>query len=217
MERVERQRSKLTNDTYRHLVDAMVDGTLEPGDRLVQDQLAERLDVSRTPIRDALMRLHSEGVITPTGRRGYVVRQLSPQDVRDNYDARMAIESFAAMRVTEMGEPALSTVRTALDHACAQNVSTAQRSFSANRTLHEAIVRATGNAQLLACFESVWGRALSALIYRNFYIAQTADEFVRSHSALVEVLGEGEPERSRLAMLAHINDGIAHTPASDST
>jgi len=217
MDRIERDRSRLSSDTYRRLVDAMVDGTLQPGDRLVQDQLAEQLDVSRTPVRDALVRLHSEGVIEPTGRRGYVVRRLAPREVLDNYDARMAVESFAAMRVTELGEPAVAQVRVALEAAAQADLSTARRSFAANRDVHEAIVRATANGQLLVCFESVWGRALSEMIYRDFYAAQSADEFVRTHTELVDTLAAGDPERSRLAMIAHIRDGIVHTPASATT
>lgn len=212
MDRIDR--SRLSSDTYQQLVDAMVDGTLRPGDRLVQDQLAEQLDVSRTPVRDALLRLHSEGVIEPTGRRGYVVRRLAPQEVLDNYDARMAIESFAAMRVTELGASAVARVRDALDAVADADLSTARSSFAANRAVHEAIVRATGNGQLLVCFESVWGRALSVMIYRDYYTAEPADEFVRTHGELVATLAAGDPEQSRLAMIAHIQDGIAHTPAS---
>jgi DNA-binding GntR family transcriptional regulator len=214
MEQIRHDRNRLSSDTYQRLVEAMVDGTLAPGDRLVQDQLAERLDVSRTPVRDALMRLHSEGVIVPTGRRGYVVRDLTPNEVRDGYEARMAVESFAAMRVATLGEPAVAQVRAALEHAAAEDLSTPQRSFRANRTFHRAVVRATGNDLLLFCFESIWGGALAMLTYRDYYAAQAVDEFVRSHAPLVDTLAEGDAERARLAAIAHIEDAIAHTPTS---
>ena len=212
MRRIDRERSKLSNDAYRRLIDAMLDGTLAPGERLVQDQLAERLDVSRTPVRDALVRLHSEGIIAPTGRRGYVVTELSPDEVRDNYDARIAIESHAAMRVTERGDSAVGRVRAALEDSAVADFSTARSSFAANRAFHETVVRATENAELLLCCEAVWGRALSVLIYRDYYVASPADEFVRSHGSLVEIFERGDPDGSRRAMIAHIEDGIAHTP-----
>lgn len=216
MDRIERAPSKLANDTYDRLVAALIDGTLAPGDRLVQDQLAEQLDVSRTPVRDALLRLRAEGIITPVGRRGYVVRSLSARDVLDNYDARMAIESYAAARVAARGGSAVAHVQAVLDRETHRAFDTPHASYLANRAIHEAVVRATDNPQLLGCFESVWNRALSGLIYRDFYDAQSADEFVETHVALVDILAAGDPERARLAMIDHIQHGLDQTPARDS-
>jgi DNA-binding GntR family transcriptional regulator len=143
-----------------------------------------------------------------------VVRELTPNEVRDGYEARMAVESFAAMRVAVLGEPAVAQVRAAFDQAAGEDLRSPQQSFYANRTFHEAVVRATENDLLLFCFESIWGRALAMLTYRDYHAAQSTDEFLRSHSSLLEVLAEGDPERARLAAIAHIEDGIAHTPTS---
>lgn len=64
----------LADVAYQRISEALFSGDLEPGSRLVMDQLAEQLDISRTPVRDALARLQREGLIEPTGRRGFVVR-----------------------------------------------------------------------------------------------------------------------------------------------
>ena len=88
VEPIQRSPSRLADEAYERLVDALVQGRVGPGDRLIQDRLAEDLDVSRTPVRDALLRLKEEGVIEPAGRRGYIVRRLSDRDVRDLYGAR---------------------------------------------------------------------------------------------------------------------------------
>jgi GntR family transcriptional regulator of vanillate catabolism len=78
-------------------------GELAPGERLAELTLAERLGVSRTPIRQALPALAREGLLAAAGRRGYVVRSFSPQDVLDAIETRGLLEGLAARRVAERG------------------------------------------------------------------------------------------------------------------
>ena len=78
-------------------------GDLAPGERLAELALAERLGVSRTPIRQALPALAREGLLAAAGRRGYVVRSFSPQDVVDAIETRGLLEGLAARRVAERG------------------------------------------------------------------------------------------------------------------
>ena len=78
-------------------------GELAPGERLAELTLAERLGVSRTPIRQALPALAREGLLAAAGRRGYVVRSFSPQDVVDAIETRGLLEGLAARRIAERG------------------------------------------------------------------------------------------------------------------
>ena len=78
-------------------------GELAPGQRLAEVGLAERLGVSRTPIRQALPALAREGLLSAAGRRGYVVRSFSPQDVLDAIETRGLLEGLAARRIAERG------------------------------------------------------------------------------------------------------------------
>ena len=78
-------------------------GELAPGERLAEVGLAERLGVSRTPIRQALPALAREGLLAAAGRRGYVVRSFSPQDVVDAIETRGLLEGLAARRIAERG------------------------------------------------------------------------------------------------------------------
>lgn len=78
-------------------------GELAPGARLAEVALAERLGVSRTPIRQALPALAREGLLAAAGRRGYVVRSFSPQDVLDAIETRGLLEGLAARRIAERG------------------------------------------------------------------------------------------------------------------
>src|SRR5205814_4834499 len=78
-------------------------GELAPGQRLAELTLAERLGVSRTPIRQALPALAREGLLASAGRRGYVVRSFSPEDVLDAIETRGLLEGMVARRVAERG------------------------------------------------------------------------------------------------------------------
>ena len=78
-------------------------GELAPGERLAEIALAERLGVSRTPIRQALPALAREGLLAAAGRRGFVVRSFSPDDVLDAIETRGVLEGLAARRIAERG------------------------------------------------------------------------------------------------------------------
>jgi DNA-binding GntR family transcriptional regulator len=88
-----------------HLRDLILNGQLAPGERLVQDELAELLGVSRTPVREALHKLASEGLVTFSSYKGASVVEFSPSEVEEIYAVRMALEShaayLAAQKITE--------------------------------------------------------------------------------------------------------------------
>ena len=211
IQRIDRSHSRLAAEVYDRLVEALVQGTVNPGDRLIQDRLAEDLDVSRTPVRDALLRLKEEGVVEPSGRRGYVVRSLSESDVRDLYGARDAVEGHAAALVAGLGEDALVEVRAALTQATARKLRSSRDSFEANRLFHRTVVEVTRNVYLLNFFDAIWGRAISALAYHDFYVHSPHDEFVAEHEALIDELAAGDSDRARRAMTEHIAWGLERT------
>ncbi|MGH2872322.1 MAG: GntR family transcriptional regulator [Solirubrobacteraceae bacterium] len=208
IQRIDRSHSWLAGEVYDRLVEALVQGAVNPGDRLIQDRLAEELDVSRTPVREALLRLKDEGVLEPSGRRGYVVRRLTEADLRDLYGARDAVEGHAAAIIAEVGGAALQAVRDALAQAVARRPRSSREAFDANRLLHRTIVEQTRNAYLLSFFDAIWGRAITAVAYHDFYVRAPHDEFIAEHEALIEQLATGDPTRARRAMVEHIAWGL---------
>jgi DNA-binding GntR family transcriptional regulator len=212
VERIARDRQRLAGDVYERLVTALIDGTLKPGDRLVMDKLAEELDVSRTPIRDAIQRLHAEGIVQPAGRRGFTVRHISESDIFHIYEGRLAIEGYAAGRVAELKGEALALAWKALEVAEAQPITSPAESFEANRVIHRAIVEGSGNPLLLTCFDLSWGLAIAGLVYHDFYVAQPNDRFIDEHRALLQAIADGDETSAREAMVDHIREGLARTP-----
>src|SRR5271155_238262 len=92
----------LTELTYRSIKGQLLDGTLSEGMRLTEEHLATQLGISKSPVREALNRLETEGLVSIESRRGAHVREFSSQEVSDLYDLREVLEMYAvqAAKVT---------------------------------------------------------------------------------------------------------------------
>ena len=195
----------LAEAAYRRISEAMLSGELAPGSRLVMDALAARLQISRTPVRDALHRLEREGLIEPAGRRGFLVRRLGPDAVRQLFEAREAVEVFAARRVAELGTA--HEVEAAIDKAERMDLTQPAAAFVANLLVHRAIVEATGNAQLVDLFDAVWSRARTVQAYSRYFQREPVHLPIRDvHKDLIDALAAA-PDRAAAAMLQHIREG----------
>lgn len=208
---IEAGRGSLADLAYENLSSALLSGALLPGQRLVMDTVAEQLQISRTPVRDALRRLESEGTIRETGRRGFVVREFTEADARDLYDARIAIEGFGARQVAEKGGAAVMHVERALDaavHSSADSTD-AETEYQAHMQVHRAFVEATENSVLLELFDVVWARARGQAAFAD-YLAHATDgtRLDGEHRPLVAALHDG-PDEAFEAMRVHIREGLA--------
>jgi DNA-binding GntR family transcriptional regulator len=86
----------LIDQVYARILEAIIDRSLPPGHRIRQNELADKLGVSRQPVSHALHLLHRQGLVSESGRRGFEVTQLDPQRIRQLYEVRGAIDALAA-------------------------------------------------------------------------------------------------------------------------
>jgi len=86
----------LTDQVYARILEAIIDRSLLPGQRITQNELAERLGVSRQPVSHSLHRLHQQGLVAESGRRGFEVTPLDPARIRQLYEVRGALDALAA-------------------------------------------------------------------------------------------------------------------------
>src|ERR1041384_6911660 len=86
----------LSEQVYARILEAITDRTLLPGQRITQNELAEKLRVPRQPVSHALHQLHRQGLLAESGRRGFEVTQLDPLRIRQLYEVRGAIDGLAA-------------------------------------------------------------------------------------------------------------------------
>lgn len=204
----------MADEAYGRIADAIFDGSIEPGAHLVMDELADRLGVSRTPVRDALRQLERDGLIRSAGRRGYMTVTAEPDYRRHIYESRTAIETFAAAAAATRPGPAFELVTAAIDRAVTLRPETSRGAYEANRLVHRAIVEATENPVLLGAFDLVWDRGRSHRLYANcFRFENSADAFRAKHEPIAAAIGSGDPDAARAAMTAHLEDGLALGPA----
>ena len=207
MKPIDRKATTLADSAYQPISDALLAGTIEPGSRLVMDQLAQELDISRTPVRDALLRLEREGMIEPSGRRGYVVRAVGVDDSVHLYEAREAVECFAARRAAELGAPAIAHVRAAVRAAAGTDLGDVRAVYEANLAIHRSFVEVLDNPVLLDMFDVVWQGARGLAMFGD-YLAHASEQVAidAAHESLVEALEAG-PDAAEKAMCAHIAAG----------
>ena len=138
-----------TDGIYDRVRADIVHGALRPNQRLVELELAERLGVSRTPIRETLQRLTLEGLVQRT-RGGWIVHEHSREEIRSIYEVRAALDGYAAFlaadRATESALDALEALYPAGDAALALDPDT---QVELNERFHDGVIAAAGNPRLL--------------------------------------------------------------------
>ena len=98
-------RRRLADQVYDQIINAIVNRDIVSEDRLIQEKLAAELQISRTPVREALMRLEQEGVLEVTNRGSFKIYQMDDKEVRELYQSRAAIEGQCARILASINDP----------------------------------------------------------------------------------------------------------------
>lgn len=198
-----------TTEVYEQLRAAIVQGSIRPNERLIETDLAERLDVSRTPVRESMLRLAGDGLIM-SQRRGWVVREHSPDEIREVYEVRAALEGFAARLAAERATDQ-ELARIAMIHQdYIDSVSQTARGhlIEHNDAFHDAVILAAHN-QLLA--ERIHANSQYYFIHRiaGFLSDDEVRNSIEGHGRLVTALNDREPAHAESAARDAVFDGLA--------
>jgi DNA-binding GntR family transcriptional regulator len=205
---IQTNRRRLADEVYDQIVDAIARLDIAPNDRLVQEKLAKQLDISRTPVREALMRLEQEGVLEVSRRGGFRLHLIDDHEVRELYQARSAIEAQAARVLAEKPDAdVISALRETITKEENIRVSTARAYFEANRNIHRRFVELTDNRYLLELFEMIWGKAM---VFQLFATIENVDlsKSLGDHMTLVDVIETGDRGAALEVFHAHIQAGL---------
>jgi len=198
-------RRRLVDEATQALRDAILSGRLPAGTRLRQTELAARLAISRTPIRDALGRLQQEGLVEILPAAGVRVAVLNLREAAELYDVREVLDGLAARLAARRAD---ATALAVLAKSLARMARCFDRDesnqwFAAHVAFHDAIFRAAGNARLQAMSSVV------RLSIRHFHplllrTANRLEDALREHRAIFDAIAaRDEPAAERLAR-AHI-------------
>ncbi len=193
---------------YAALRERIVDGSLARGEKLRQEALADELGVSRTPLREALRRLAAEGLVDFHPNRGAHVADISPEDVRAAYEARLILEPGAARLAATRREPVqLAALRAAL-HA-QQEAADQLASYAASRAFHLALVRGSGNDYLIRLAETLWVPGIAQAIYeKQVERPDLLATDLAEHERIAAAVEAGDVELAEALVRSHIQSAL---------
>ena len=199
-----------TGHTYAVLKDDILKGRLAPEALLLEHELAERFGVSKTPIREALRRLISDGWVTVIPRRGYLVRQLRLEDVREIFVLREAIETALLPEAARRASPAdLDRLLPWIDAQEAAAAQDRDEAFVSGSNFHLALARLSGNGR--------GERAIAGLLdeVRRLHHLQprldtrlSEEQELDDHRRIVEAVREGRADDAVAIMRAHLRESL---------
>lgn len=193
-------------DAYLQIVRDIRAGVLKPGDRLTETELAARLGISRTPVREAIRQLEADGLVVHVPRLGATIRSLDHSEISELYEMRAVLEGTSA----RLAARAASEVELGEIIALQDAMNTAQDTeelYRLNQQFHAAILDAARNRFLVRAVESVQ-KTLLILGRSTMEESGRAEAALEEHSAIVTALVARDGDAAEQAMRAHI--GAAH-------
>ena len=177
-------------------------GRLQPGDRLRETEIAERMGVSRTPVREALKRLESDGLVTFGQPRGLTVTELSHGQILELYAMREVLEGAAARFAAERASPLeVASLKQIL--AQHKGVTSADEVAAANHRLHDGIVAAAHNLYLQRVM-NVLSDALALLGTTTYSVPGRIASGWTENAQIVDCIARGDPAAAEKAAQSHI-------------
>ena len=196
-------KSLLRDAAYRAIRDAIVDGTLAPGERLNDEQLISWLGVSRTPIREALSRLEQAGLVQSKPGRFTIVSPLSVRQTRAAQSVAAAIHELAVREaVPLLSEAELDAMRAANERfASALRRGDADAALDADDQFHDVAVAASANAVIRSVLEQV--TPVLRRVERLRFSSLPGRASVALHDKIIELCATGDAEQAALAARAN--------------
>ena len=203
-----RQTPNRATEVYERLRQAIVEGSIRPNERLIEAELAERLEVSRTPVRETMLRLAGDGLIV-NHRRGWVVREHSAEEVREVYEVRAALEGFAARLAAERAtdEQLEAIAANHRDYTDRAEASARGELVEHNDAFHDAVITAAHN-DLLA--QRIRDNSQYYFIHRiaGFLSDDEVRSSIEGHENLVQALVARDPDRAERVARENVFEGL---------
>jgi len=185
----------------------LVEGLIPPGGKLNERELCEELNISRTPLREAIKMLAVEGLVELLPNRGSVAIELSAADVRHTFEVMAGLEGLsgelAAQRITESELDEIKALHYEMMAAYTRRDLSAY--YQLNAAIHRAINQAAKNPVLTATYNQVNAR-LQALRFRSNQDGEKWQHAVDEHAAMIDALSARDPEALRRVLMSHLSN-----------
>jgi DNA-binding GntR family transcriptional regulator len=205
----------------RVLRQAILSGELRPGQTIGEEDLGKQLGVSRTPIREALVLLKSQGLVETPPNKPAAVRSFTSDDLYEMHSLRAVLEGYAARTAApNLTDRQLDALNRSVEHYAALTESDDMLVplVEENLNFHTTIIEATESAQLRSMIGQV---TALPLIYSSYmtYSRQNRESALQDHRKILDALRGRDPERAESVMKAHVlwarDVALAHLPLID--
>jgi len=190
------RRKSLVDEAYRAIRQRILDNVYPPGHRALELELAEQLGISRTPLREALLRLRNEGLVEIVPRHGVRVMPVSANDMKEIYEILTALESMAA-ELAAKRRPTQTEVepleRASRDMARALKANDLDAWAEADERFHRTLIELSGNRLLMLAVLNFWDRSHRARMF-TLRLRPKPVNSTKEHRALVERIRDGDAQ-----------------------
>lgn len=198
--------SKLSTVAYGAVLDMILRGSIAAGELVTERQIATRLGMSRTPVREAVRRLEGEGTLERQRDGSLVVRPYSMEDFLHALAVRRLLEGEAArLAAGKVSREVLAAARDRIARLRSEGLADAAR--QGDRDFHAAVAEASGNPVLATAISDLRKRTA---MFRLGRLPERIDQVCDEHLTIVEALASGDGEAARTAMQSHIDNVRAH-------
>ncbi|MDA9350717.1 GntR family transcriptional regulator [Planktomarina temperata] len=194
---------------YHRLYEAIRSGSFRPGDRLREIEVAERLALSRTPVREALRKLESDGIVEHRPRLGAVIRTLTPSEVVELYEMRLVLERTAAQMAAKHANDAEIDLLNDLNDQIAALGDDTQQAAALNQDFHHRIYLASRNRFLLASARGL-NNALMLLGPTTLDDEARIKTVSAQHARIIEAIRASDQTAAGDAAEAHLQTSLRH-------
>jgi DNA-binding GntR family transcriptional regulator len=198
----------LASDVHRLLRTKIISLQVKPGTRLVEDDISREIAVGRTPVREALLRLEGEGLVTRQ-RRGWIIEATDPANARFIFEARISVESYATRVAAERRDPAALKGLAGLVGKMEELDSISRTELNRlDRSFHETIVAMSGNPLFVEMHERTqfhyWNLRLPVLFNKEQTLLSNDQ-----HKGILAALGAGDGDEAERLAREHIETTFA--------
>ena len=192
---------------------AILSGRMLPGAALVETALAEEMNVSRAPIREAIQILENDGLVETIAYKGKRVKPLTAREVAETYSLREVFEVMAVRLILESGAP-LDTLRTHCDEmTAAAEANNFEALVVADEAFHHALIRLADHNLLLTSWKNLYLRIHQIMALRN-RDERNLTEVAGNHPPIVQALADGDADRAINFISEHTRILAAFDPAT---
>lgn len=200
------RRLSLADQIEAMLRQAIIEGELRAGTRLVELEIAREVGTSQAPVREALQRLEQDGLVERKSRTATFVTPIAWEEMHDIFLLRSIVEGLASRRVAECitAEQSAQLQRLLVEMQVAGHANDIRGVVETDMTFHRLILGWSGNATLLRIWAPLYAQLHRLLVTTHPYFFPSLDEVAETHRPVVEALIAHDPERAAQAMGDHI-------------